>query len=117
VLVSYIVNIGYSRSWNKWPAAVSMFLILIAAGINYALYESLEGYITAVVLHFWLLYIFSHLGLAFVLSAVIGTPGCEMRSFHHLYSLMTGNQTKEHHCPIGPLQAIDKWEQIRRFKQ
>jgi hypothetical protein len=110
VLVSYIVNIGYSRSWEKWPAIISVMLFLAAAGVNYALYGSIEGYITATVLHIWSLYNFTHLGLAFVLSAIIGTPGCEMRAFHHLYSLVTGKQTKEHHCPIGPLQTIDNWE-------
>ena len=110
ILVSYIVNIGYSRSWKKWPAVASVILLPGAAGINYVVYHSMEGYITATVLYVWLLYIFTHLGLAFTLSAVIATPGCEMRAFHHLYSLITGIPTKEHFCPVGPLQAIDNWE-------
>ncbi len=110
ILVSYVVNIGYSRSWKKWPAVASVILLTGAAGINYVVYQSMEGYITAIVLYVWLLYIFAHLGLAFCLSAIIATPGCEMRAFHHLYSLITGIPTKEHHCPIGPLQSVDNWE-------
>jgi hypothetical protein len=110
ILVSYIINIGFSRSWKKWPAIVSVLILLAAAGVNYIQYGIIQGHISAIVLYVWLLYIFSHLGLAFLVSAIIATPGCEMRAFHHLYSLLTGNQTKEHHCPIGPLQAIDDWE-------
>jgi len=58
----------------------------------------------------WELYIFSHLGLAFLIAAVIGTPGCEMRAFHDSYSRLTGVATKEHVCPVGPLHPIDQWE-------
>ena len=39
-----------------------------------------------------------------------GTPGCEMRAFHDLFSRLTGIQTKEHYCPVGPLHPIDQWE-------
>jgi len=53
---------------------------------------------------------------AFLLSGLIGSPGCEMRAFHHLYSKVTGKPTKEHYCPIGPLHAIDQWEAKRMQK-
>ena len=69
-LISYVVNIGFSRDWKKWPAFVSCFL----------------------------------------LAALLATPGCEMRSIHHIYSVLTGRPTAEHHCPVGPLTAIDRWE-------
>jgi hypothetical protein len=41
----------------------------------------------------WELYLFSHLGLAFVLAALIGTPGCEMRAFHNLYTQVSGGRS------------------------
>ena len=112
--VSYVVNIGFSRSWKKRPAFASVALLLGAASVNYLSSGAVEGHLSAMVLHSWLLYVFGHLGLAFLLSAIIGTPGCEMRAFHHLYSLMTGRPTKEHHCPVGPLRPIDQWEAARR---
>lgn len=56
------------------------------------------------------LYLFSHLGLAFLVAGLIGTPGCEMCALHDLYSKITGNPTKEHICPVGPLGPIDRWE-------
>ncbi len=54
----------------------------------------------------WELYLFGHLGLSFVLAAAIGTPGCEMRALHDLYSRITGNPTKEHYCPVGPFTRL-----------
>ena len=58
----------------------------------------------------WELYIFAHLGTAFLIASLIGTPGCEMRAFHDLFSRVTGIATKEHACPVGPLRPIDDWE-------
>jgi hypothetical protein len=113
-LVSYVVNIGFSQSWKKWPAIFSILGLAGVAGISKILYGDYESVLTAYALFIWLFYIFTHLGLAFVLAAVLGTPGCEMRAFHHLWSVVTGKTTKEHVCPIGPLTPIDNWEAGRR---
>lgn len=48
-------------------------------------------------------------GFSFVLSALIGTPGCEMRSIPHLWTLVTGRETQEHYCP-GIIDTVDRWE-------
>ena len=109
-LISYIVNIGFSRDWKKRPAIASVLLFIAATGLNHVLYGRFEGEVSVMILYIWSLYCFTHLGLAFVLSAIIATPGCEMRAFHHLYSIVTGRSTKEHYCPIGPLSFIDNWE-------
>ncbi len=113
-LISYIVNIGYSRAWKKWPAIVSAGVILAIAGFGYVTAGIAETYLLARSVWLWEFYLFAHLGTAFMLSAVIGTPGCEMRAFHDLYSRITGDSTKEHYCPIGPLHPIDQWEARRR---
>ncbi len=109
-LVSYVVNIGFSRAWKKWPAIVSGGALALIAGIGYAMAGTIETNLLARSIWMWELYVFSHLGLAFVVAAAIGTPGCEMRAFHDLYSRLTGIPTKEHHCPVGPLHPIDQWE-------
>ena len=106
-LVSYVVNIGYSRSWKKWPGAVSAVAL---AGITLFSYMSVgivETNLLARFIWLWEVYIFSHLGLAFFIAGTIGTPGCEMRAIHDLYSRVTGVPTKEHYCPVGPLHPID----------
>ena len=58
---------------------------------------------------FWMTYVYGHLGISFALSAIIKTPGCEMRAIPQLWTLMTGRKTLEHHCP-GFLNNIDNWE-------
>jgi hypothetical protein len=113
-LVSYVVNIGYSKAWKKWPAIVSASVFLLIAGAGYLTHGSIETRMLALVIWGWELYVFSHLGLAFIVSGVIGSAGCEMRAFHHLYSRITGIPTKEHLCPIGPLHSIDQWEARRK---
>ena len=109
-LISYVVNIGFSRAWKKWPAVVSATALAIIAGVGYAMAGTIETKLLARGIWIWELYVFSHLGLAFIIAGVIGTPGCEMRAFHDLYSRLTGVPTKEHYCPIGPLHPIDQWE-------
>ena len=112
-LISYVINIGYSRTWGKRPALASAFIIAVAAMVGYLISGNLETALLARVIWAWELYLFAHLGLSFVLSAFIGTPGCEMRAIHDLYSRTTGKPTKEHYCPIGPLHPIDQWEARR----
>lgn len=109
-LVSYVVNIGFSRAWKKWPAFVSSAVFLGVAGFGYLMQGAIETGVLARVIWAWELYVYSHLGLAFIVAAIIGTPGCEMRALHDLYSRITGTPTKEHYCPVGPLHPIDQWE-------
>ena len=113
LLISYVVNIGFSRAWKKWPAIISATALLAIAMAGYLLTDSAETVMLACAVWAWELYLFSHLGVAFVLSAVIATPGCEMRAFHDLYARLTGTSAKEHYCPIGPLHPIDQWEAAR----
>ena len=109
-MVSYVVNIGFSRAWKKWPAVVSVAALAIIAGAGYAMAGTIETNLLARSIWIWELYVFSHLGLAFLVAGLISTPGCEMRAFHDLYSRLTGVATKEHYCPVGPLHPIDQWE-------
>ena len=39
------------------------------------------------------MYIFSHLRLVILVAGLIGTPGCEMRALHDLYSRITVTPT------------------------
>lgn len=113
LLISYVINIGFSRSWGKMPAIASAGIFAGAAFAGYLLSGTIETELFARALWIWELCLFAHLGLSFVISAAIGTPGCEMRAIHDLYSRITGNPTKEHYCPIGPLHPIDQWEARR----
>lgn len=113
-LVSYVINIGFSRAWKKWPAIVSAIVLAAVAAVGYATAGTIESALLARSIWAWELYVFTHLGLAFMVAAVIGTPGCEMRAFHDLYSRISGESAEEHYCPVGPLHPIDQWEASRR---
>ncbi|MGV6820389.1 MAG: hypothetical protein ACWA5T_07805 [Parvularcula sp.] len=113
-LISYVVNIGFSRDWKKWPAVVSIVFLLAALGVGYLQTGKIESLSLARAIWVFELYLFAHLGLCFLLSALLATPGCEMRSIHHLFSVLTGRPTAEHHCPVGPLSAIDHWERAQK---
>jgi hypothetical protein len=115
-LISYVVNIGYSRSWKKRPAYASALLFAVLAAAGFSLRGTIETEWLARPLWVWEVYLFSHLGLAFLIAAVIRTPGCEMRSLHDLYSRISGVPAKEHRCPIGPLHPIDRWESRRKSR-
>lgn len=113
-LVSYVINIGYSRAWKKWPAIVSAIVFVVVAMVGYLFAGTVETAALAQLIWGWEMYVFTHLGLAFLLAATIGTPGCELRAFPDLCSRVTGVPTKEHYCPVGPLNPIDQWEAGRR---
>ena len=115
-VVSYVVNIGFSRDWRKWPAIMSAAVFILLAGVGYLTQGRIETNLLAYVIWGWELYLFSHMGLAFIISGFIGSAGCEMRAFHELYSRLTGTPSKEHYCPVGPLRSIDQWE-ARRIQQ
>jgi len=114
-LISYIINIGFSRAWKKWPAIISAGTFLTIAALAYFRTGAFETEALARAIWLWELYLFAHLGGAFVIAAIIATPGCEMRAFHDLYSRITGTPTKEHYCPVGPLHPIDQWEARRSY--
>lgn len=108
-LIPYVINIGWSLNLKRKPQILVIFVSLLLIGYGFASNQYWE---TAYLDHFtlfWTCYVYWHLGLSFVLSAIIATPGCEMRSIPHLISLITGNKSKEHYCP-GPLRHIDDWE-------
>lgn len=109
---SYVVNIGFSLDLGRWPQ-----VLIVVAGLGLstwgwfskgAAWSPALGLLLVV----WLTYTFAHLGVSFVLSAVLATPGCEMRALPHLFTLATGRETAEHFCP-GPLRFVDDWEANR----
>lgn len=109
-LVSYVINIGFSQSFKKWPALVSAIGLGLLALYDYSNTGDWTRAAFGAGFFLWSMYIFTHLGVSFLIAAVIGTPGCEMRAFHDLFSKVFKVEVKEHLCPIGPIQPLDKWE-------
>jgi hypothetical protein len=108
-LMPHVVNIGFGTSWRRRPQIAVGVLVAAALAVDLAMYGRVWAPPLAVVMIAWSVYVFTHLGISFLLSAVIATPGCEMRALPHLFGLVTGRAAQEHYCP-GPLDRIDAWE-------
>jgi len=104
-----VINIGFTKKWGRKPQLVVIILFILGVIASYLLegrfWAAPLGYMVLIFLY----YFYIHLGLSFFISAIIATPGCEMRSLPHLYTLTTGTATKEHYCP-GFIDNIDRWE-------
>jgi len=116
-LVNHVVSIGFGKKWGRMPRTI---LLVLSAGLimlSLATEGELLGAPFRYFLYGFLFYFYLHLGLSLVLATIIGTPGCEMRSIPHLYTIITGRQTKEHYCP-GFIGDVDKWERklLRKTK-
>lgn len=111
----YVVNIGFTQSWGRRPQFI-IIILAVGAGV-WSLIQDGDvwgaplGWLVVV----WLFYVYSHLGISLVLSSIIATPGCEMRAIPHLWTLITGKETKEHYCP-GLFNPIDAWESKLKSK-
>ncbi len=108
----HVVNIGFTRSWGRRPQLVIALLVIALGVLSLVQYGSFWGPPLGWFVLVWLVYIYAHLGISFLLSSIIATPGCEMRALPHLWTLITGRETAEHFCP-GPLDRVDKWEASR----
>lgn len=114
LIVNYVVNIGFGKSWGRWPVYVSITVFAVLAGFAWGLYGTADHELPGWFLWLWLSYFYIHLGVSFVLSAMLATPGCEMRAIPELIGWASGRAVNEHHCPAGFISALDRWERIRR---
>jgi len=69
-LISYVINIGFSRAWKKWPAIASAGAFLLLGAYGYFTAGTAETELLARALWLWEFYVFSHLGSAFILAAL-----------------------------------------------
>jgi hypothetical protein len=110
LIINHVVNIGFGKSWGRIPSYLSIAAMLIFAGVSWLTFGTLDHALLGAVLWGWLFYFYAHLGLSFVLSAIIATPGCEMRSIPELLGRLSARAVQEHHCPASFITKIDDWE-------
>ena len=113
LIINYVVNIGFGKSWRRWPSYISIAAGAALAGFGWILFGTADHPLFGVGLWTWLVYFYSHLGISFVLAAAIATPGCEMRAIPELIGQIRGRETEEHHCPASFITRIDAWERGR----
>lgn len=113
-IINYVVNIGFGKNWGRLPGYVSVATMLILAGAGWLIFGSPDHPTLGIAYWFWLAYFYTHLGISFMVSAAIATPGCEMRAIPELIGKITGKSSFEHHCPVAFITKIDEWEQRLR---
>lgn len=109
VNVGFHVNWGNSPYWVLWGlAALSLALSLGFSGAIWAIPFSLFVFVV-------ILYTTVHIGISYILAAILATPGCEMRSIPHLIAILRRSDlAEEHSCDTGPWDRIDEREARRR---
>jgi len=112
-IINYVVNIGFSRSWGRWPSYISIIVAVVLAALGWIQFGTPDHPVLGVALWLWLVYFYTHLGVSFLLAAIIATPGCEMRSIPEIIGRATGRAAAEHHCPAAFIAWIDAWERRR----
>lgn len=117
LLINYVVNIGFGRSFGRWPSYLSVGIAGVLAALGWMLFGTPNHPVLGVALWLWLTYFYAHLGISFLLAAVIATPGCEMRSIPELLGRISARPVREHHCPAALISKIDQWERRRASRR
>lgn len=113
----YVITIGFGVNAFYDPLRYGwLALNLIGVGLSWLITGNLWSPVMGWFVGIWLLYTIGHLGISFLLSSALATPGCEMRSIPHLWSKITNQNTQEHFCP-GHIDTIDRWEMKLRKNQ
>ena len=115
-IFNYVVNIGFSKDWNRYPVFVSVLIFTVIAAASYLVSGTPSSMLLGGSMVLWMAYFYAHLGISFVLAAILATPGCEMRAIPELFGRLTNRDTKEHHCPSSIISGIDRWEASRKEK-
>lgn len=108
-LVPYVVNIGFGVNFGALPRYLLLGTWGAAAIIGWTLQQRIDSEFLWTIIEITQVYIYGHLGISFALSAILATPGCEMRAIPHLLGKITRSGSREHYCP-GFIDTVDKWE-------
>lgn len=109
-IASYVVNIGFLVELGRKPTYALAIAFLLSAGYGALSSGSPWSPALGLTIVISMVYVYAHLGVSFLLAAIFATPGCEMRAAGHVVERITGRPAKEHYCPVGPIQPLDKWE-------
>lgn len=109
VNMNHVINLGLGKSWGHEPQVILGVLVVISLLWSLLAYGRIWAPPLSYLLVLWLILINLPLGIAFILAAILRTPGCEMRSYHHLIARIKGQDPTEHFCP-GGVDFADRWE-------
>ena len=104
-----VINLGLNVRWGRKAQIVTLVAALVFIAIDTIFYSRLWAPPLGIFFYLWFLVIAIPLGIALVLAAILGMPGCEMRAYAALIAKMRGHSASEHYCP-GGIDFIDHWE-------
>jgi len=81
-----VLNLGFTLKNNYWVQVFVFITTLAIFIVECASDGPMFGRVFTAFLVFWKNYVFGHLGISFVLSAIIKTSGCEMRAIPHMWA-------------------------------
>ena len=66
---------GFQRSWGRWPQLITMLLAVFIIVYNLVRTGNVWGQSLGVLIFVLIIYVAGHLGLSFVLAALLAHPG------------------------------------------
>ncbi|MDX1611300.1 MAG: hypothetical protein R3185_02950 [Candidatus Thermoplasmatota archaeon] len=112
--IPYILDVGLSLGTGR---RVQFLLVALAgplAGIGLFFTEQVWAWPLAGLVLLLQVWVLGTLALGYLLAAVLGTPGCELRAFAHLVARYQGREPgPAMFCPAG-LDSLDAWEARRK---
>jgi hypothetical protein len=70
-----VVNIGFTRSWGRWPQVVALLLALAATTFDILQYGKVWGPALGLLIWVLMVFVLGYLGLSLVLAAIMALPG------------------------------------------
>ena len=107
-----VIDLGLGVRWGQKAQLVTLGLAGLAIAADFIFFGRLWAPPLGILFWAWFLLIAIPLGVALVLAAFMGTPGCEMRTYAALIAKLQGRSAAEHYCP-GGMDFVDRWEPHR----
>ena len=107
---SYVFNIAFGLSWGQRTRAAVVAGAALVGLVGWVTGSGFSNAAFGVYLWSWFVALTGLLGPAHLLAAVLGTPGCEMRSYVHAWTLLRGGDVDTVVCPGG----IDRFDNVGR---
>ncbi len=107
---SYVFNIAFGLSWGQRTRTGVVAGAGLAGLVGVVAGGGFPNAVFGAYLWAWFVTLTGLLGPAHLLAAAVGTPGCEMRSYVHAWTLLGGGDVGTVVCPGG----IDRFDHIGR---
>lgn len=107
--IPYVLDVGLAWGYGQRAQVMAAGVGLALLASNLFLYGDLWGPILAIYALLLQVWVLGTLAVGYLLAAILGTPGCELRSYAHLASLVSDRAREPMFCAAG-LDKLDAWE-------